>query len=73
MPKYIAITKERIHLAEIGKLKIRPMERSVYDPESPSKNLPPQSVQLNSYSEQLSFLRKDQLDLFEKSAAEGLK
>jgi adenine-specific DNA-methyltransferase len=46
LPKYIEITKERIRLAEAGKLRIRPMERSVYDPDAPAKNLPPVEVKL---------------------------
>jgi adenine-specific DNA-methyltransferase len=46
LPKYIEITKERIRLAETGKLRIRPMERSVYDPDAPAKNLPPIEVKL---------------------------
>ncbi len=46
LPKYIEITKERLQLAESGKLRIRPMERSVYDPGEPAKNLPPVTVKL---------------------------
>lgn len=45
---YIRIARERIHLAEKGQLRIRPMERSVYDPEMPKANLPPQFVRLKS-------------------------
>jgi len=43
---YISVTKERIRKAEQGKLKIRPMERSVYDPVNPKKNIPPKVVHL---------------------------
>lgn len=45
---YIKIARERIHLAEKGQLRIRPMERSVYDPEVPKANLPPKFVRLKS-------------------------
>ncbi|MCS7221922.1 MAG: hypothetical protein RML36_05205 [Anaerolineae bacterium] len=44
----IAIAKERIHLAEIGKLRIRPMERSVYDPDTPEASIPPKVVHLSA-------------------------
>lgn len=46
MPEYVKIAKERIHLAEQGRLQIRPMERSVYDPQAPDLSLPPKRVQL---------------------------
>lgn len=45
VPKYIEITRERVRLAELGKLRIRPMERPVYDPEAP-RNLPPKDIKL---------------------------
>jgi adenine-specific DNA-methyltransferase len=46
MPEYMAIAKERILLAEQGKLRIRPMHRPVFDPLVPDLNVPPQVVQL---------------------------
>ena len=46
MPKYVEIARERVRLAEAGQLRIRPMERPVYDPDAPSRNLPPLDVQL---------------------------
>jgi len=46
MPEYVAIARERIQLAEIGKLRIRPMNRPVYDPKNPRKNIPPQVIHL---------------------------
>ncbi|MCD6289560.1 MAG: site-specific DNA-methyltransferase [Anaerolineae bacterium] len=48
MPEYVQIAKDRIHLAEEGKLRIRPMERAVYDPAAPKANIPPKYVHLKS-------------------------
>lgn len=45
MNEYIEITKERIKLAEKGELRIRPMERTVYDPNNPN-NIPPKFIKL---------------------------
>ena len=72
VPEYVQIAKERIHQAEKGLLKIRPMERSVYDPNSNSKNIPPKTIKIVSPSEQLSFFKKDQLNLFRKVSGEGI-
>jgi len=44
VPEYVKIAKERIYLAEKGELRIRPMEREVYDPSSGESNIPPQFV-----------------------------
>jgi len=44
VPEYVKIAKERICLAEKGELRIRPMEREVYDPSSGESNIPPQFV-----------------------------
>jgi len=52
MPEYVKIAKERIHLAERGALRIRPMERSVYDPDTPTASVPPKTVYLGSVSVQ---------------------
>ncbi|MBM4045077.1 MAG: site-specific DNA-methyltransferase [Planctomycetes bacterium] len=46
MPDYVKIAKERVRLAEKGTLRIRPMERSVYDPDSPGASVPPKYVRL---------------------------
>jgi len=48
MPEYISIAKERIKKAEKGELQIRPMDRPVYDPTEPTRNLPPRTVNLKS-------------------------
>jgi adenine-specific DNA-methyltransferase len=47
-PEYNAITKKRIALAEKGELRIRPMERPVYDPNGNAKSIPPKAIDLNS-------------------------
>ncbi|MEW6622473.1 MAG: site-specific DNA-methyltransferase [Bacillota bacterium] len=46
VPEYVEIAKERIRLAEKGELRIRPMERPVYDPNLPQKNIPPKAVSI---------------------------
>ncbi|MEW5762582.1 MAG: site-specific DNA-methyltransferase [Bacillota bacterium] len=48
MPEYVKIAKERIDLAERGMLRIRPMERTVYDPDIPDANIPPRLVRFGS-------------------------
>jgi len=48
VPEYVEVAKERIHLAEKGTLRIRPMRRSVYDPNAPGKSVPPKSVHLRA-------------------------
>jgi len=60
MPEYVEIAKERIRLAERGELRIRPMERSVYDPDMPDASIPPQVVRLGS--------ARTELPLFEQIA-----
>ncbi|HOE70881.1 MAG TPA: site-specific DNA-methyltransferase [Brevefilum sp.] len=58
---YVNIGWERIRLAEEGNLRIRPMNRPVYNPDSPDSYVPPKQVALDSsYS-------KTQLQLFEKA------
>lgn len=52
-PDYVRIARERIALAEKGKLRIRPMERPVYDPALPQKNVPPEYVRLQNPTLQL--------------------
>lgn len=58
VPEYVEIAKERIRLAEKGELRIRPMERSVYDPAAPEKNVPPKFVHLGSASPQPQLLEQ---------------
>lgn len=53
MPEYVKIARDRIHLAEKGALSIRPMNRAVYDPDTPKANIPPQIVKLGTSPRQL--------------------
>ncbi len=53
MPEYLAIARERIAQAEAGTLRVRPMERAVYDPSAPSQSLPPRTVRIGELCEQL--------------------
>jgi len=46
MPEYIEIADERVQKAIKGELQIRPMERPVYDPNAPTKNIPPKVIKL---------------------------
>ncbi len=59
LTKYVKIARERVKLAEKGKLKVRPMARPVYDPDSPSSNLPPIDVQIGDAFRQSSFLEQE--------------
>jgi len=52
VPEYVAVARERIRLAEAGKLRIRPMERQVYDPNAPRRNVPPMTVCLEPVERQ---------------------
>ena len=49
VPEYVKIAKNRIKLAEKGKLRIRPLERSVYDPKNP-RNIPPKYIKIGPIS-----------------------
>lgn len=59
MKEYIEIALQRIKMAEAGLLRIRPMNRPVFNPNTPTKNIPPQVVKISSF--------KEQLDIFEES------
>ncbi len=52
IPEYVEVAKERIRLAEEGKLRIRPMNRPIYDPDVPRASVPPQIVRLGMFSQQ---------------------
>jgi len=56
MHEYVEIAKNRIRLAELGQLRIRPMERPVYDPGAPSSSPPPRLVKLGARDRQLTLL-----------------
>jgi len=60
VPEYVEVAKERIRLAEEGKLRIRPMARPVYDPDAPEASVPPQVVQLGTVQPQLTLLEQHQ-------------
>lgn len=44
--EYIEIAEDRVQKAIKGELQIRPMERPVYDPSAPRKNIPPKVIKL---------------------------
>lgn len=51
VPEYIEIAKDRIQKAIKGTLRIRPMEREVYDPASHGKNIPPKYIKIRKLFE----------------------
>lgn len=72
VPEYVEVAKERIYLAEQGKLRIRPMSRPVYDPDAPGISVPPQVVHLGAVaSEQLSMLDRPANYTIEESEDEN--
>lgn len=60
MEDYINIGWERIKKAERGELRIRPMNRPVYNPTDPEKYIPPKKISINSQTS------VEQQRLFEK-------
>lgn len=67
MPEYIEIAKERLNLAEKGELKVRPINRSVYDPKIPKKNIPPKIIKLRPEPSQEDLFENNQkLNIEEK-------
>jgi adenine-specific DNA-methyltransferase len=61
MQKYIDIAIERVRKAEAGTLKIRPMDRPVYDPNSSIKNIPPKDVSISKTEFQATFFDSPKL------------
>ncbi len=59
MQKYVDISYQRMIDAEKGILKIRPMDRSVYDPNNPN-NVPPKTIKIGKRNEQLDMLDDNQ-------------
>jgi adenine-specific DNA-methyltransferase len=57
-PEYISIAKERIRLAERGELRVRPMERPVYEPGEKVNGIPPKVISLNDDYHQPSLFKK---------------
>jgi len=56
MPEYVQIARERVGLAEKGQLRIRPMDRHIYDPETSERTLPPKLVRVGPTVVQLGLL-----------------
>lgn len=54
--EYVRIARQRIRDAERGSLRIRPMTRPVYDPETPNDSVPPQYVRFGSAPQQLDLI-----------------
>lgn len=46
VPEYVAVARERLREAESGTLRIRPMERPVYDPRAARVVVPPRTVRI---------------------------
>ncbi len=68
MPEYVQIARERIEKAEKGILRVRPMERDVYDPNGAAKNIPPKFVKFKSATKQIDLFRKSsQLELLKEN------
>ena len=60
--EYYQITQDRIKLAEEGMLRIRPMDREVYDPSSSNIYVPPQNVEIGTANQRRLFDRKNERD-----------
>lgn len=56
IPEYINTAKERIIQMEKGILRVRPMERPVYDPESKDISIPPKTITIEKNIRQLTLL-----------------
>ncbi len=52
---YIKIALERIRMGEQGALRIRPMQRPVYDPNGDTPNVPPATIKLGTSGQQMLF------------------
>ena len=60
--EYSEITKERIKSAEKGSLRIRPMNREVFDPDSKETYLPPKNVEIGIQSQNRLFDKSNKED-----------
>jgi adenine-specific DNA-methyltransferase len=56
--EYVEIARRRIELGEQGKLRVRPMERPVYDPDHPGESVPPKTVEFGVVQPQLALRDK---------------
>lgn len=50
--EYVQIARDRVAQAETGQLRVRPMDREVFDPLTPEKNIPPKYVKIESNQSQ---------------------
>lgn len=46
IPEYVQIARQRIEMAEEGKLRVRPMERPIYEPDGRNGSIPPRFVEI---------------------------
>ena len=60
VPEYVQIARERVEMAEKGTLRVRPMERPVYDPDETGHGVPPRLVQLCTPVQQGTLFEDDQ-------------
>jgi adenine-specific DNA-methyltransferase len=58
MPEYVQIARDRIRQAEEGSLRVRPLERAVYDPDHPQNSVPPKVIKLASSTVQAQFFEE---------------
>ncbi len=61
-PRYVEIATQRVRQAEAGQLRVRPMDRPVYDPDAPARNVPPAQVRLSSEYYQQGFLGEKEVE-----------
>jgi adenine-specific DNA-methyltransferase len=59
MPEYVKIAWERIQMAEDGQLRVRPMERPVYNPDDSKQHIPPKTISINNQTIQLRILENE--------------
>jgi adenine-specific DNA-methyltransferase len=50
VPEYVEVALQRLRQAACGQLRVRPMERQVYDPEGSNPTVPPRMVRIESLS-----------------------
>jgi len=56
LAEYVRVSKERIRDAERGSLRIRPVERTIFEPNSGKKNIPPKYINLRQEASQLELV-----------------
>ncbi len=63
VPEYLSITRERLALGVQGRLRVRPMERPIFDPKHPGSHIPPKTVCLVPVQEWKAASQLSLLDL----------